>query len=418
MLKSEGGKARKAWLSWLKWRAAGAARQAPPISAVRPGDVVMLSKYVDAESPWLETDKPVELGHLVAAAAKLDRSAQKIADRLKALGYDVRATPPQDVQPGDQLLVSSRLNGWPSWLPSTELISAEHVLRAAAATNRTPGDVMARFAALGYRIADALPDTAAGPADRALVSRYLDAESPWLEADKPVEFGHLVAAAAKTDRSAREVAARLTALGYRLPEVDLPDAFPGDELLVSCRVNGWPHWLAPSAPVSADHVLRAAAITRRSPSEIAGRLLALGYRLPDAPPDSAVHADDIVLLSKYVDSDDPWLETDEPVEFGHLVAAAAKTDCSVREVAARLSVLGYRVPEVDSADVVLGDELLVSSRVNGWPVWLSPAKRVPVDHVLRAAVITGRTPGEVAGRLAALGYRVSGVPPQLRGRSR
>ncbi|TQF06924.1 hypothetical protein E6W39_37950 [Kitasatospora acidiphila] len=306
----------------------------------------MLSQYLNGDSPWLETGKPVDLGHLVAAAAAMCRPAREIADRLTALGYEVPEPPPQDVQGGDELMVSLSLDGWPRWLPSAELVPADHVLRAAAATGRTPGEVMARFAALGYRITDAVPDSAAGPADNALLSEYLDGEWPWLETDEPVEFGHLVAAAAKTDRSAGEVAARLAALGFRLPEVALPDVLPGDELLVSRSLEGWPHWLALTDPVPADHVLRAAAITGRTASEVVGRLVALGYQLPDAPTDSAVEADDIVLLSQFLDSESPWLETDESVPADHIRKAAKATGRRRGEVAARLAVLGYRSSQV------------------------------------------------------------------------
>jgi hypothetical protein len=329
------------WLSWLKWRA-GAARQAPPIGAVRPGDIVMLSGFLDGESPWLTTDEPVELGHLVAAAVATGRPAREVADRLTDLGYDVWATVPVDVRPGDRLLVSRGLKGWPPWLPSAELVPADQVLRAAAATGRTPGEVTSRLSALGYRIPDALPDAAAGPADGALLSAFLDGKSPWLDTDDPVTFGHLVAAAAKTDRSTREVADRLAALGYRLPEAPLPDARPGDELLVSQGLKGWPSWLAVDRPVPADHVLRAAAITGRAPTEIAGRLLALGYQVPHVPEDSDVQDDDIVLLSEWVDGESPWLDTKEPVPAKHLKKAATATGRDRAEVAARLAVLGYR----------------------------------------------------------------------------
>jgi hypothetical protein len=399
------------WLSRLKWRAGGA-RPAPSVAAVRPDDTVMISRYVDGKQPWLDTGKPVLLGHLVAAAVATGRSAQEIADRLTTLGYRVTATPPAEVQPGDQVLVSRMFHGWPEWLSSAEVVPAEQVLRAAAATGRTPGEVMSRLGALGYRVPDGLPDEAAGPADGVILSRYVDGRSPWLDPAKPVEFGHLVAAAAKTDRSFGEVAARLSVLGFRLPsEVPVLEVRPGDELLVSRKFHGWPEWLSSAEVVPVDHVLRAAAATGRAPGEVMSRLAALGYRVPDGLPDEAAGPADSALLSRYVDGRSPWLDPAKPVEFGHVVAAAAKTDRSFGEVAARLTALGFQLPGLPVPDVRPGDELLVSRTLRGWPDWLPVAEPVVVGHLLRAAAITGRTPGEVAGRLAALGYQLPDVPP-------
>lgn len=91
-----------------------------------------------------------------------------------------------------------------------------HILRASLVTGRSPAEVTERLAALGHP-----------PHENAKVPEVADAEDiRLLEAlDRSfmdnVHLEHVLRCASRTGRSPPDVASRLTALGYRLPdEVD------------------------------------------------------------------------------------------------------------------------------------------------------------------------------------------------------
>ncbi|SEM58074.1 hypothetical protein [Streptacidiphilus jiangxiensis] len=375
-------------------------------------DKVIRSRLLNGADRWLDLDRQVPRGHVLAAALKARTTPAEVVERLSRLGHDVETGPlPRRVLPNDDILVSRELNGWPEWLRTDEPVAVQHVLRAAVVTGMTPAQVTLRLCALGYQVPDAPPDSAVEPGDAVLMSRALKGATMWLARDRKVPVGHVLAAAAVLSRSPVAVAERLTTLGYRVEEAGPWEVLPGDEVLVSRRVNAWPDWLSRTRPVPVDHVLRAAVVTGRTPADVTLRLCALGYQVPDAPPDSAVEPGDAVAMSRLLNGATMWLDCDLKVPVGHVLAAAAVVSRSPAAVAGRLTTLGYRVAEVGPCEVLPGDDVLVSRRLNGWPDWLSRGQRVSVEHVLRAAVATGRTPADVAGRLFALGYRIPDAPP-------
>lgn len=85
---------------------------------------------------------------------------------------------------------------------------------------------------------------------------------------------------------------------------------------------------------------------------------------------------------------------------------ANRTGKTPQEIGLRLVELGFCLPE----DTVLPDSvqdhdlLWLSQGLNGHQPWLDNVKPVSTGHVLTAAARSGRTPVEVAGRLAELGY--------------
>ncbi|ABW14693.1 peptidase C14 caspase catalytic subunit p20 [Parafrankia sp. EAN1pec] len=397
-------------------------------------DRTLLSRGLDGEEPWLGSDRPVPVGHLAAAAVRTGRSVGQVAARLAALGFAVPdpATLPDQLDRDDRTLLSRGLNSWMPWLDSDRPVPVGHLARAAARTSHSPRQVAARLAAFGFAVPDpaTLPDQL-DRGDRTLLSRGLDGEEPWLGSDRPVPVGHLAAAAVRTGRSVGQVAARLAALGFAVPDLaTLPDQLDRDDrTLLSCNLDGeWPWlddldgrslWLDSDRPVPAVHLARAAAKTGRSPFQVAARLAALGFAVPDPAtlPDQ-LDRDDLILLSRGLDGRSPWLDSDRPVPAVHLARAAAKTGRSPFQVAARLAALGLTVPDpatlpdqLDRDDLhLLGDERY------GWTSWLGSDRPVPVGHLAAAAVRTGRSVGQVAARLAALGFTVADpatLPDQL-----
>ena len=101
-----------------------------------------------------------------------------------------------------------------------------------------------------------------------------------------------------------------------------------------------------------------------------------------------------------------WLSDSVSPDLGHVLSAALRAGRSPAEVAERLALLGYTVPAELPADTRATDPLLLSMRLDGeWP-WLSEDMPVPHHHVLLAALTTGLAPHAVAERLIELRYVV------------
>jgi hypothetical protein len=61
-----------------------------------------------------------------------------------------------------------------------------------------------------------------------------------------------------------------------------------------------------------------------------------------------VKPSDLLLASIDLDGSRPWLDASQPVPLGHLVNAAQKVRKPLDEVADRLRMLGYSVPDLDT----------------------------------------------------------------------
>lgn len=102
-------------------------------------------------------------------------------------------------------------------------LQVRHILRASLVTGRSPAQAAERLAALGHWLHENanLPAVATESDIRLLESltrSYLD----------DVHLEHVLRSATLTGRSPKDVATRLTELGYRLPdEVTYPEVVPG-----------------------------------------------------------------------------------------------------------------------------------------------------------------------------------------------
>ncbi|MFB7949950.1 SAV_2336 N-terminal domain-related protein, partial [Kitasatospora phosalacinea] len=382
-------------------------------------DRTLASRDLDGVRPWLDPAEPVQLGHLLAATIATDHSARSVAERLAAWGYrvpDPARLPDLRPDETDRILLSRDLDGVGPWLDPGEPVPVGHLLAAGAAVEWPARVVAARLRALGYPGPDpaTLPDLRPEDGDRTLLSRRYHGGRPWLDPAEPVPEGHLLVAAVVADRSARSVAERLAALGYRVPDpAALPDlrTEDGDRTLVSRDLDGVGPWLDPVEPVTSAHVLAAAIATGRSAAAAAERLTALGYRVPGPTgwADRAVEENDRVLISRDLDGISPWISRTEQVEPAHVLAAAVATGRSARAVAARLRALGYPAPDqagFPDDPPPFTDRILVSQDLDGMSPWLDPVEPLDSGHLLAAAIVTERPARAVAERLRALGYRV------------
>ncbi|MFE1356938.1 hypothetical protein ACFW6T_33745, partial [Kitasatospora phosalacinea] len=393
---------------------------------VRPedGDRTLVSRDLDGVGPWLDPAEPVSSAHVLTAATATVRSARVVAERLRTLGYrvpDPAGWTDRAVEEDDRVLISRDLDGIDPWIPRTEEVAPAHLAAAAAVTGRSARAVAERLRTLGYPV----PDPAGSPADpppftdRVLVSQDLDGMSPWIDPTEPLRPRHLLAAAVVTERSARAVAERLAALGYRVPDpAALPDVRPedGDRTLVSRDLDGVGPWLDPAEPTRRGHVLAAAVATDRSARAVAERLRTLGYRVPDPAtlPDVRPEEPDLELIGRSIDGVGQWDDPVEPVEAAYVLETSLATGQPAADIARRLAELGYRVPDRARWPDPLtedGDRILLSRGLDGEAPWLDAAEPVPPGHLLAAAATTGRPPATLAAHLGELGYQ---VPDQAR----
>jgi hypothetical protein len=129
------------------------------------------------------------------------------------------------------------------------------------------------------------------------------------------------------------------------------DQLTRDDLIItSGDLDGSEPWLQPTEPILLPHLLQAAKRTRRPAREIAARLEHLGYTVDvdlTAIAIDKIQSNDLIFASNDLDGSRPWLNPDYPVAVAHLLYAASKTHRPVTEVAQRLQVLGYRTPDLD-----------------------------------------------------------------------
>ncbi|MBN1174178.1 MAG: caspase family protein [Micromonosporaceae bacterium] len=207
----------------------------------------------DGSYEGLDRTRPVSVGHLVAASARLERGIREVAERLIALGYriaaDPDALPARAVTPVDAALVRSKLAARQPPLDPLEPVPAGWVIRASADVGCGLREAASRLSDLGYHLMsdpDTLPVWPAAPNDATLVSRYLDADAPWLDPQELVPTRHVIGASEVLGRGVRETADRLVALGYRLAAD--PSTLPvspapiTDAMLISLSLNPRNPW--------------------------------------------------------------------------------------------------------------------------------------------------------------------------------
>ncbi|MBO3679829.1 hypothetical protein [Streptomyces sp. NEAU-YJ-81] len=340
------------------------------------------------DTSWIKPDRRVPFGHVLYAAATLGRSPADIVSRLTELGYDdieLPATPlPRTVDPDDALLLKGDTYNF-SWLEVGKPVSLRNLLAAAGRHGRSPAEAARRLTAFGCPVpADhPLPDTP-DTRDIVLIRTGPGGNGEWLDWGAEASIGHVRNVTWTLQCNPHTVATRLTALGIRLPYTPEPE----DERIL--RDPGEP-------------VLAIAQETGRRPADIVSRLAELGHPRPSTVPDT-LEADDLRILSEELDGRAPWLErnTVVGVQLRHILRAALATGRSPADIAKRLDTLGHwlhenaKLPAVaDVADIRLL-ETVDRSFLDG----------VHLEHVLRSASLTGRSPADVASRLTALGYRL------------
>ncbi|MFF8268099.1 caspase family protein [Streptomyces sp. NPDC016562] len=248
-----------------------------PLPRLEADDRRLISENATGGAPWLDPGQPVHPAHIIQAAIKTGRTTDSVANRLTELGYRTPARPMPPHQPGDLLILSRDLDGEGPWLNPEHTVSAPHIVRAADAAAMTTGEVTARLEKFGIPThASPLPQLE--PGDLRIVSENLTGEGPWLDPGLPVHPAHIIQAATTTRHTTQHIISRLTELGYRTPSHPMPPHQPDDLLFLSLTSTGRTPWLDVTQEVDPAHLVQAASTTGRTVDHIIDRLTQFGLR--------------------------------------------------------------------------------------------------------------------------------------------
>ncbi|GFJ85408.1 hypothetical protein Phou_095880 [Phytohabitans houttuyneae] len=123
--------------------------------APRHEDLVLASQHCDGRQPWIPTNEPVSVIHLLTAARRAGFRVADAADQLSRMGYPVPFAPDRitatAVEPDDEYLISAKVRDRTMLDPHIPLTLAD-MIHAAWGTHREIADVTGRLAELGYLV--------------------------------------------------------------------------------------------------------------------------------------------------------------------------------------------------------------------------------------------------------------------------
>ncbi|MGI5224759.1 HD domain-containing protein [Actinoallomurus sp. CA-142502] len=387
----------------------------------RPNDKILLSVDADGQSPWLNLNEPVAIGHLVAASVSTGESVEDVAVRLAELGCRIPEIPPSfSVEVDDVILMRSDGPSRPTYMRINESVTVLHLFEVAKMTGRSVHYVADRLRILGYSAPNIARDLVPHPDDLILISLYCNSREPWLPADREIPIAHLVIASKKAGKGVSEVAQRLSELGYRV--ASLPEGFsahPHDDVLVMSHRDTLGYrrereepWLDPAEPVHFGHLIRVSALIKATPIEVSKRLQELGYDVLELPGDVIVDASDARIMSYDIQFKRYWLAVNRPVPIAHLVSTSIKTGSDINQLSGRLAEFGFNVPQIPEGLILTREDRIILTEDGGGQghaVWQSYDEVVPLKQIIAGAIITGNPLHVVAGRLVELGFRVPEV---------
>ncbi|MFE9723594.1 hypothetical protein ACFYQ5_08355 [Streptomyces sp. NPDC005794] len=240
-----------------------------------PRDVILIRADARGEGTWLRWNDEVSAAQVLDASRRLSCSPHAAATRLASLGLRLPYTPEAD----DERLLRTGDTGAVRWLGRSMWPTLGHVLAVARETGRSPQDVVDRLKALGLGMPDGSVPDSPDDDDLVLLSENLDGRRPWLRTDTVagLRVEHVLRGSLATGRGPASVAARLAELGHRLHEdAKLPEAADEADIRLLATVDR-----SYRDGVRLEKVLRSASLTGRSPKDVAARLTALGYDLVD-----------------------------------------------------------------------------------------------------------------------------------------
>ncbi|KMS67921.1 hypothetical protein ACM01_41055 [Streptomyces viridochromogenes] len=379
----------------------------------------LLSRNMNAATPWLDLDKPVTAGHILRGVVRLGRSFPEVVARLQDYGYRP-ALGSLDSSSVRELLRHGSEWGWGeeefAYLSAGEAVPPGLVARASLVSGTPLPDVSRRVEELGFATGP-LPE-AVHTTDPAILGGYYGG-TDWYEVDEEVELPVLLHASQSTGLSPREVASRLRAYGVLPPDADFPGhAVPGDGEVLQHVCFSLPEEvkLLRERPVPVLAVIRAAENLRMSPQAVADRLARYGLHTVPATLPAKASRYDTELLSHRTGHGSLWLVWDKPVPLHHLVSVPHTLMMERDEAIARLKALGLRVPEqaLDGLDPTDRRLCVEEHEQGGDRMHLPLSLGHPIRDFLSIVRFAGLPLDELLPRLTRLGVELPRVAEAVR----
>nr|WP_275539750.1 caspase family protein [Streptomyces hyaluromycini] len=375
--------------------------------------VKMLSRDADGVAPWLRPGDEVDFTRLSRRGFVL-RTAARL---LGGLGFQVPGH--EDI---DRLTSSGT---WPPqrkhlpWmvlcrnldpraeLPLDQPVPRTHLAVAAGAFPGQSDKIAEALTAAGHRLPrGAVPDRA-DPVDLALISERGNGRPPWRRDAGALPLHHVFEISRQTGREVDDLAQRATALGYELSEVPRAEERDLCAQLVE-DMTKYAGLLDAVFRLPAGFVLDLAKHHSLPDQEIGRRLIDLGFNVCalDEHPSRPRDYGELILMSRDLRGEKPWLDMARPVPWYHVLWAAQDQLRARKEVIDVLTRCGYDVvPEPPAGDWTSAeDATLLRILRGGMNHWLRAGSAVPLTNILQAAHRLRRPPTQVARRLEQLGH--------------
>ncbi|MER6712332.1 caspase family protein [Streptomyces sp. NPDC000877] len=233
----------------------------------------------------------------------------------------------------------------------------------------------------------------------------------WKDPAEQLRAAEVFRLSQRSQQPPAEVAARMTALGYRVEPLSGCARANCDDLPLLKPMGDPSGWLTPGSVLSATQVCVSAVRRACSTLEAVQRLGELGFTVPTDYPDRDHWTDEerniiSTLWSSYATPLDP--DAALSISQAQLTAVAHSTDMTIRQVVKFLSEIGFLLPTESSAfpEPTADDQALLLC--GGQRPWAD--QEVSLLYMAAVAHRINRPVHAVAARLCELGYAVAHVP--------
>ncbi|GAA4797158.1 HD domain-containing protein [Streptomyces ziwulingensis] len=295
------------------------------------------------------TSRPVPPVHVFEKALELNRPPGKVAQDLRALGFEVWLSAAQEGLTTD-VLREYEAHGWTcaDWdHVGRRAVPPGLLLRTASRQGVAVQEAATRIGALGFTAPPVPPSPKT--ADIVLLSEALSGAAPWREAGAVVSLAEIVEASLLTGLAPAAVVTRLRLYGLVPPDTPMPPSARHSDLLFlgEARYSR----LDAGQPVPVGLVLRTAQALAVAPEEIAGRVARYGLetRAVRWPALTDENSPLSRLMTMELDLDGAG-----PIPLYQVIHASESLSLPLGEVAELVSRLGLTVQggEVSSVDAV------------------------------------------------------------------
>ncbi|MFD8332104.1 caspase family protein [Streptomyces solisilvae] len=329
-------------------------------------------------------------------------------------GHAAKPSPEPEAIFESEHLTKLQETGWEAlaerfhWRQISRDVTVADVFLCVAQTSHSAAYVLKRLGQLGYHTPE-LAETASVVFTDAELLHSLSPHHSWLTPGSALSVPQISYSAARAGRSPVNAAARLSQLGFQVPDHPYrttPWSAEDAHVLKPLRFDAEnPTSVDQTHQISKAHVVCIAFTSNRSTSAVVQLLTEAGFS-PSAEAEwlDITHDDDSVLLSDE-------LPLERPVPRGQLAGLALRLDRPVTDVARRLTELGFQVPDpLPDTNLVTTEDARLFLNPYRQPTSSWPAEDEPLDLYtlveLKNHVDIRVTLAALAGRLTAIGYDI------------